>query len=246
MILDILAQLDPYLVGGVLMAVLILDNTLLTGLVVPADASILVAGAALTGPAEILPVAVVGTIGCCLGASGGWLLGHRYGSRVRHSRAGRWVGEHRWARAERIATGDGGGPALAAAHFLPVVNSLIPVLAGALGMPYRSFIRWALLGGAAWVTTYLTLGSLAAEFVRENQHLTVPLAACAALLVAGLAVIGRRARATRAARAESETSDASGEPGTAGALDGPGGSGSAGVSAPGGSPEPETASRPPR
>ncbi|GGS52007.1 hypothetical protein GCM10010156_08320 [Planobispora rosea] len=261
MILDILAQLDPYLVGGVLMAVLTLDNTLLTGLVVPADASIIVAGTALTSPAEIALVAAAGTLGCCLGSSGGWLLGHRYGSRVRHSRAGRWVGEHRWARAERIATGDGGGPALAAAHFLPVVNSLIPILAGTLGMPYRSFIRWALAGGAVWVTTYLTLGSLAAEFMRENQHLTVPLAACAALLVAGLAVIGRRARVARTARAASVASGAPdaaggsgtpgesadrGEPGTGGAPGGPGGSGSVGISGPGGSPAPESASRRPR
>ncbi|GIH90719.1 hypothetical protein Psi01_13490 [Planobispora siamensis] len=239
MILDILGQLDPVLVGGVLMAVLALDNTLLTGLVIPADASIIVAGAALTSPAEIALVAAAGTAGCFLGASGGWLLGRRYGSRVRHSRAGRWIGEHRWARAERIATGDGGGPALAAAHFLPVVNALTPILAGTLGMPYRSFIRWALAGGAVWVTTYLTLGSLAADFMRDNQHLTVPLAACAALLAVGLAVITRRTRASRNARAASGSSGGSGEPG-------PAGSGAAGISGPGGSPGQESASRPPR
>jgi membrane-associated protein len=221
MLLDMLGQLDPYLVGAVLLAVLALDNTLLTGLVVPADASIIVAGTALSGPGEIALVAAAGTIGCYLGASGGWLLGRRYGSRVRHSRAGRWAGEHRWARAERIATGAGGGPALAASYFLPVVNSLTPILAGALGMPYRYFIRWALVGGAVWVTVYLTLGSLAGEFMRENEHLTVPLAACAALLAAGLAVVSRRTRASRS-------------------------TGSAGVSSPGGSPEPESASRPPR
>ncbi|GAA3440685.1 DedA family protein [Planomonospora venezuelensis] len=233
MLLDILGQLDPYLVAAVLAAVLTLDNTLLTGLVVPADASIILAGTALSGPGEIALVAAAGTLGCLLGASGGWLLGRRYGMRVRRSRAGRWVGEHRWARAERIATGAGGGPALAAAHFLPVVNSLTPILAGALGMPYRYFIRWALAGGAAWVTVYLTLGSLAGGFMRENAHLTVPLAACAALLAVGLAVISRRTRAARAAGGSAPS-------GAAGAAP------EAGISAPGGSPEPESASRPPR
>ncbi|WP_433240606.1 DedA family protein [Streptosporangium sp. CA-135522] len=213
-----LGQLDPYLVGAVLLAVLALDGSLLIGAVLPGDAAIVVAGTALTGPAEIAVAAVAGMAGCYLGATGGWLIGRRYGSRVRHSRVGRWIGEHRWARAERLATGTGSGPALAAAYFLPVVNSLTPILAGTLGMPYARFIRWALAGSAAWVTTYLVLGSLAGEFVRENEHLTVPIAGCVAILVAGLAVIGRRARASRTAR----------------------------VSEPDGSPAPQSVSPPPR
>ncbi|WP_271221304.1 DedA family protein [Streptosporangium carneum] len=191
--------MDPHLVGAVLLALLALDGSLLIGVVVPGDAAIVVAGSALTGPAEIAVAAVAGVIGCFLGATGGWLIGRRYGARVRHSRAGRWIGERRWARAERIATSESGGPALAAAYFLPVVNALTPILAGSLGMPYGRFIRWAVTGSVAWVTTYLVLGSLAGGFVRDNQHLMVPIAACAAILVAGLVVIVRRTRSREAA-----------------------------------------------
>jgi membrane-associated protein len=197
MLLDTLGQLDPYLVSAVLLAVLALDNSLLIGAVLPANATILVAGATLTGPFEIALAAVAGVVGCYLGATGGWLIGRRYGSRIRHSRAGRWIGEHRWARAERLATGTGSGPALAAAYFLPVVNSLTPILAGTLGMSYNSFIRWALAGSAVWVSAYLVLGSAAGEFVRHNEHLTVPVAGCVAVVIAGLVVISRRARASR-------------------------------------------------
>ncbi|MER5425876.1 DedA family protein [Streptosporangium roseum] len=218
MLLDMLGQLDPYLVGAVLLAVLALDGSLLIGAVLPGDAAIVVAGTALTGPAEIAVAAVAGVIGCYLGATGGWLIGRRYGSRVRHSRAGRWIGERRWARAERMATGEGGGPALAASYFLPVVNALTPVLAGTLGVPYSRFIRWALAGSVAWVSTYLVLGSLAGEFVRQNEHLMVPVAGCVAILAAGLAVISRRTRADRRAQ----------------------------VSEPGGSPAPQTVSPPPQ
>ncbi|MER5319132.1 DedA family protein [Streptosporangium roseum] len=218
MLLDMLGQLDPYLVGAVLLVVLALDGSLLIGAVLPGDAAIVVAGTALTGPAEIAVAAVAGVIGCYLGATGGWLIGRRYGSRVRHSRAGRWIGERRWARAERMATGEGGGPALAASYFLPVVNALTPVLAGTLGVPYSRFIRWALAGSVAWVSTYLVLGSLAGEFVRQNEHLMVPIAGCVAILAAGLAVISRRARADRRAQ----------------------------VSEPGGSPAPQTVSPPPQ
>ncbi|MEV7006273.1 VTT domain-containing protein [Streptosporangium sp. NPDC051022] len=208
MLLDTLGQLDPLLVGAALLALLTLDGSLLIGAVLPGDAAIIVAGTALTGPAEIAVAAAAGVIGCFLGATGGWLIGRRYGPRVRHSRAGRWIGEHRWARAERITTGEGGGPALAAAYFLPMVNALTPVLAGSLGMPYGRFIRWAVAGGAAWVTTYLVLGSLAGEFMRDNQHLMVPITGCAAVLAAGLIVIARRTRAGRAAATATATATA--------------------------------------
>ncbi|MEV8632551.1 VTT domain-containing protein [Streptosporangium sp. NPDC051023] len=206
MLLDTLGQLDPYLVGAVLLALLTLDGSLLIGAVVPGDAAIVVAGTALTGPAEIAVAGVAGVIGCFLGSTGGWLIGRRYGSRVRHSRAGRWIGERRWVRAERIATSEGSGPALAAAYFLPVVNGLTPVLAGSLGMPYSRFIRWAITGSSVWVTTYLVLGSLAGGFMRDNQHLMVPIAGCAAIMAAGLFVIVRRTRANRAAAEMTEIS----------------------------------------
>lgn len=226
MLLDTLGQLDPFLVGMALLALLALDGSLLVGTVVPGDAAIFVAGSALTGPAEIAVAALAGVVGCFLGSTGGWLLGRRYGSRVRHSRAGRWIGERRWNRAERIATSEGGGPALAASYFLPLVNGLTPVLAGSLGVPYGRFIRWAVPGSALWVTTYLTLGSVAGTFAREHQHLLVPISACAAVLAVGLFVIVRRSRAARAA----------GSP-AAEATE---------ISGPAGSPGPESAARPSR
>jgi membrane-associated protein len=197
MLMETLGQLDPYLVGAVLLAVLTLDNSPLIGAVVPSDPTILVAGATVAGPFEVALVAVAGVLGCCLGATGGWLIGRRYGSRVRHSRAGRWIGERRWARAERLVTGAGGGSALAAAYFLPVANSLTPILAGTLGMSYHRFIRWALAGSTLWVSAYLVLGSIAGEFVRHNEHLMVPVAGCVVIVIAGLVVISRRARANR-------------------------------------------------
>ncbi|MFC7649635.1 DedA family protein [Streptosporangium lutulentum] len=135
--------MDPYLVGAVLLAVLALDGSPLIGAVLPGEAATAVAGTALTGPSRSRSRRPRGDR--VLPRRHRRLADRpRYGSRVRHNRAGRWIGEHRWARAERLATGTGSGPALAAACFLPVVNSLTPVLAGTLGMPYHRFIRWAL------------------------------------------------------------------------------------------------------
>ncbi|MFC7649634.1 hypothetical protein ACFQX6_61685 [Streptosporangium lutulentum] len=49
------------------------------------------------------------------------------------------------------------------------------------------------------MSAYLALGSAAGEFVRHNEHLMVPVAGCVAVVIAGLVVIGLRARANRRA-----------------------------------------------
>ncbi|MGJ6963086.1 DedA family protein [Streptosporangium sp. G11] len=212
MLLDMLQSSSPYLVGSILLAVLAIAGSLIPGV-----AALLVAGAALAGPWEIAAVAVAGCAGYALYATGGWLVGRRYGSRLRLSGAGRRIGERRWSRAEQLATGAGNGPALAAACFLPVVGSLTPVVAGSLSMPYTRFIRWALAGAALWVGVYLSLGALAGEALRENQHLLVPIFACVAVVVAGLVVINRRARPPReAAGTGDDAGDTSGTGGAAG------------------------------
>ncbi|MEU4405273.1 VTT domain-containing protein [Streptosporangium sp. NPDC023963] len=220
MLLDMLQSSSPYLVGSVLLAVLAFAGSL-----IPAVAAILAAGATLADPRGVAVVALAGCAGCVLYATGGWLVGRRYGSRLRHGGAGRRIGERRWSRAERLATatGAGSGPALAAAFFLPVVGSLTPIAAGASSVPYPRLIRWALAGGAAWVSVYLSLGALAGEALRQNQHLLVPILTCVAVVVAGLLVINHRARPPRE---RAGTGDA--------------------VSGSGGSPGPGSASRSPR
>nr|BFE79400.1 hypothetical protein GCM10020093_020010 [Planobispora longispora] len=140
---------------------LAMEGSLLLGLLVPADAAVLMAGIALDGPAEVGGVIAIEVIGCYLGASGGYLIGRVYGTRLRRGRAGRWIGEERWSRAERLMGGTGGGVTLAVAYFLPVAHALTPVLAGTLAMPYRRFIGWAMTGAAAWVTVYLVIGAVA-------------------------------------------------------------------------------------
>ncbi|WP_436762070.1 DedA family protein [Streptosporangium sp. V21-05] len=194
MLLDMLQSSSPYLVGSILLAVLAFAGSLIPGV-----AAILVAGASLADPWGVAVVALAGCAGCVLYATGGWLVGRRYGSRLRRGKAGRRIGERRWSRAERLATatGAGSGTALAAAFFLPVVGSLTPIAAGARSVPYTRLVRWAMAGGAAWVTVYLSLGALAGDALRQNRHLLVPILVCVAVVVAGLLVINHRARPPR-------------------------------------------------
>ncbi|MEO3859930.1 VTT domain-containing protein [Acrocarpospora sp. B8E8] len=199
-LLQALDRESPVMVGLALLFLLAMEGTLIVGLLVPGDAAILIAGMALAGPAEIAEVAVAGVLGCYLGASMGYLIGLRFGPWLRAGRVGAWVGPERWRRAE-LAMSDlaDGGPAFAFAYFVPVMHALTPILAGALGVPYRGFMRRAMLGGTAWVVGYLILGSVTGEVLRRQLDLVVPLVAVLAL-AASVIPLARRLHRRRRGR----------------------------------------------
>ena len=129
------------------LGLMVLDTTAVVGLLVPSDALLITASAA----------AVLGTL---TGWSLSWWLGTRCGARIRGSRIGARVGERRWGTAEDLLAGEG-ARVLLVVQFLPVVNALVPLLAGSLRMPYRRFLAHAAVGTVAWASVYATLGAAA-------------------------------------------------------------------------------------
>ncbi|WP_343947833.1 DedA family protein, partial [Nonomuraea longicatena] len=174
-VLDGLASQGLGLLWPVMLVFLTLDASVGVGLFVPGDGLLLVAGTTADSVPEALALIAAGVLACFAGASGGHLLGRRYGPRLRHGRLGRRIGEERWAKAEALFQRSGW--ALALAYFLPVVHALTPALAGAVGVPYRRFMPWAVAGATAWVGTYVTLGAVAGEVVRTHAELLLPVAA---------------------------------------------------------------------
>jgi membrane-associated protein len=190
-LLDALTGLQPtvlYLLTGGFM---ILETSLLIGLVIPGDSVVLLAGTTVTGPTRFAALVAVSTLGSLLGESIGYLLGRRYGDRVRGSRLGRRLGEDAWANAEAFLTGRG-GRAVAAARFVAVVHALVPVVAGSVRMRYRRFLGWSVLGAVVWSVTFVGIGALAGASWRQYGE---------RLGLAGLAVLGAVALAAWSLRA---------------------------------------------
>jgi membrane-associated protein len=145
-VLDGLAGLHPgvlYLLAGLFTA---LETSVGVGLLVPGDGVVLLAGTTATTPHRFAALVTVTVLGSLAGESVGYLLGRRYGIRLRAGRQGRRLGEDRWVAAEAFLAGQG-GRAVAAARFVAVVHALVPVLAGTLGMSYRRLVGWCALGG---------------------------------------------------------------------------------------------------
>ncbi len=171
------------------LGLMVLDTTAVVGLLVPSDALLITASAA-AGPAGAPLVAAAAVLGTLTGWSLSWWLGTRFGGRIRGSRIGARVGERRWSAAERLLAGEG-ARVLLVVQFLPVVNALVPLLAGSLRMPYRRFLAHAAVGTAAWAAVYATLGAAASTFTAG------PLLVGGPGLLIGALLLRRAARTAR-------------------------------------------------
>lgn len=192
-LLDGVPAWQLYTVVGVL---LVMETTLLIGLVTPGEVVLLAAATTVGTAGEFAALAAVAAGGSLIGQSGGYLLGRRFGGRIRASWAGRKIGEGNWRRAEEVLRG-GTGRAIVASRFLAVAHSLVPVLAGTLRMPVRRYWRYTALGAVAWGLVYVGLGSAASHAIRASAHLLGPTVTVVAIAVVVVVLVVRVVRRRR-------------------------------------------------
>ncbi|GAA1835620.1 DedA family protein [Agromyces salentinus] len=165
-ILNTVQSVDP--VARTLLAALgiMLETSVLIGLIVPGDTIVLVASTAVDGVVEYFALVIAVIAGALIGESIGFALGRWFGPHIKRSRLGRRLGEENWAKAQRYLDRRG-GPAIFISRFLPVLHSLIPLTVGMSTMRYRRFISWTLPACVIWTFAYVSVGSLAAGSYRE-------------------------------------------------------------------------------
>lgn len=145
---------------------MLLETSILIGLIVPGDTIVLVASTGVEGPVEYFSLVLVVIAGALCGESIGFALGRYFGPKIRASRLGRRIGEHHWQRAEYYLDRRG-GIAVFLSRFLPVLHSLVPLTVGMSTMRYRTFISWTLPACIIWAFAYVSVGSAAAGGYRE-------------------------------------------------------------------------------
>ena len=189
-ILDAVGSVDPIvrtLLAGVGM---LLETSVLIGLIVPGDTIVIVASTVVEGPVEYFALILAVILGALAGESIGFYLGRTFGPWIRRSWLGRRIGEKHWAGAERYLARRG-GIAVFLSRFLPVLHSVIPLTVGMSQMRYRTFMAWTVPACVLWSTAYVTVGAAAAEGYRniaDQLHFAGYLFV-AAIAAFGLAVI---------------------------------------------------------
>ena len=171
-ILGIIQDVHPALRTALAGFGILLETSVLLGLIVPGDTIVIVAATAVHGPVEYFALAITVIIGALCGESIGFLLGRFFGPRLRASRLGRRIGEAWWVRAENYLDRRG-GIAIFVSRFLPFLHSLIPVTVGMSTMSYRKFIAWTLPACTIWSFAYVSVGTFAAgtfEALLDRLH----------------------------------------------------------------------------
>ncbi len=165
-ILDAVQAVDPVartLIAGI---AVMLETSILIGLIVPGDTIVIIASMGVDGFVETIAMVVAVVVGALIGESIGFWLGRWLGPRIRRSWIGRRVGEAHWERAEQYLQRRG-GLAIFLSRFLPVLHSLVPLTVGMSAYSYRRFLAWTAPACLIWATAYVSVTSLAAGGFRE-------------------------------------------------------------------------------
>lgn len=165
-LLDAVQSVDPIVRTLLAGFAIMLETSVLIGLVVPGDTVVIVAATAVASPLEGVLLGVAVVVGALIGESIGFWLGRFLGPKIQHSWLGKKIGEENWARSERYLLRRG-GPAIFISRFLPVLHSLVPLTVGMSGYPYRRFLAWTVPACVIWATLYISVAAVAAGTYRQ-------------------------------------------------------------------------------
>ena len=144
---------------------IMLETSVLIGLIVPGDTIVLFSSTGVTTVLEFIFTVVAVVVGALLGSSFGFWIGRIFGPKLRGSWLGVRIGQDRWRKADRFVK-KRGGIAVFISRFLPVFHSVVPLTAGMSVMRYRTFMSWLAPASIIWAFLYVSIGSGAAETYR--------------------------------------------------------------------------------
>lgn len=179
-----------------------------TGLVVmaflPGDSLLFVAGAvAATGAMNPLVLMLVVILGAVLGNTLNFYIGRWLGRKI-YDGSIPWIDQTALQKTHDFYQRHG-GKTIVLARFIPIVRSFAPLVAGAAGMPVRSFELYSIGGAVLWIVSLVGGGYLFGNipFIKDNLSLILIVGILAALGPVTLGALWHwwKRRRTAAARA---------------------------------------------
>jgi membrane-associated protein len=173
----ILEWLGPWATIG-LFAIVFAESGLLIGFFLPGDSLLFTAGLLSSEPDKYhlhFPVLV---IGCALFAVLGDQVGYMFGKRVGPAlfrRPDSKVFKQEYVHRTKEFFEHHGPKTIFLARFVPIVRTFAPVLAGVGNMPYRTFIRYNVIGGVVWGAGIVTLGKVLGDRIDGIDKYLLPM-----------------------------------------------------------------------
>jgi membrane-associated protein len=185
--IDVMLHLDRYLnqwaglMGGWLYALLFAVIFAETGLVVtpflPGDSLLFAVGALSASegsPINVWLVGILMTVAAILGDAVNYSIGKYVGPKVFSRESSRLLNKVHLLRAHKFYEKHG-GKTIILARFLPIIRTFAPFVAGIGEMSYARFAAYNVIGGVAWVWSFLLLGYWFGnrEIVKKNFTLVI-------------------------------------------------------------------------
>jgi membrane-associated protein len=206
-VLDARSLLAAFGVLGV-GVVMFAETGLLVGFFLPGDSLLFTAGLLCTGTADravrltLGPLLVAAALGALAGAQCGYVLGRKAGgallARCRSERLREGA-----QRAEELLERYGYAKAVVLARFVPVVRTVLNPMAGALGVPVRTFTVWQVAGGLVWSVGLTLAGYALGSSIPNVDRYLLPLVALI-IVVSLIPLVSEVVRSRRAARTREE------------------------------------------
>ncbi|MEV6112808.1 DedA family protein [Streptomyces sp. NPDC052109] len=197
---SLLAAFGVLGVGVVLFA----ETGLLIGFFLPGDSLLFTAGLLCTGASDrgihlsLGPLLVAAAVGALAGSQCGFLLGRKAGgallARTRSAKLREGA-----QRAEELLERYGHAKAIVLARFVPVVRTVLNPMAGALGVPARTFTLWQVVGGLVWSLGLTLAGYALGSSIPNVDKYLLPVIALI-VLVSLLPLAAEVLRSRRAAK----------------------------------------------
>lgn len=169
-------------VGYLGLALIIFAETgLFFGFFLPGDSLLLAAGVfAAKGTFNLLYLNLILIAAAIVGDAFGYYFGKKTG-KIIFKREDSLLFKKSHLEKARQFYNEHGGKAIVFGRFVPVVRTFVPIVAGALEMPYKKFFTYNAAGGILWVASLTLLGYFVGNIVDIEKNLVIAMAIIIAL-----------------------------------------------------------------
>jgi membrane-associated protein len=186
----------------VLFAIIFAETGLVATPFLPGDSLLFAVGAVAASsnsPINLWLTTLLLVIAAILGDAVNYMIGYYIGPRVFASERSWLLNKKHLIEAHEFYERHG-GKTIVIARFMPIVRTFAPFVAGIARMSYRSFAVYNVVGGAAWVTSFLLAGWWFGnqEIVKRNFHLVIFAIIAISVMPPIIEYLRSRARAKRA------------------------------------------------
>jgi len=189
----------PGLVAGA-GVIALAESTVGVGFFIPGQGAMMIAAAAVSSVSGFLALWVVATVGALAGNVIGFEFGRRVGPALRETKLIRKHAAGGWDKAVALLERRGRW-AVFLGRLTPtgLVNSVMPVVAGAARMSYGTFLPPVVVGAACSTGLLLLVGVGIAAGLKHVSDIVLIVVGLGLVLVATLVILKRRKKKTAAA-----------------------------------------------